>query len=93
MRISPKIGTSSIYTSRFQANSSLTTFVRSATHPYQYKFEGRNKHEQAAAFVTVLSGKHSPGLDAQGNEMEGFSAGSFTLDWNARAALPPNLQL
>jgi len=64
------------------------TVARVATHQYQYKFEGRDKHEQAAAFVTVLSGTHSPGLDAQGNEMEGFGAGSFTLDWNARAALP-----
>jgi hypothetical protein len=54
------------------------TVARVATHQYQYKFEGRDKHEQAAAFVTVLSGTHSPGLDVQGNEMEGFGAGSFT---------------
>jgi hypothetical protein len=57
-------------------------------HQYQYIFEGRDKHNQNAAFVTVLSGTHAPGLDAQGNEMEGFGAGTFTLDWNARATLP-----
>lgn len=28
------------------------------------------------------------GLDAQGNEMEGFGTGTFTLDWDARATLP-----
>lgn len=64
------------------------TISRLAPHQYQYKFEGRDKHDPTAAFVTVLSGVHSPGLDAQGFEMEGFGTGSFTLDWNARATLP-----
>ena len=64
------------------------TITRVAPHQYQYKFEGRDKHDQTAAFVTVLSGAHSPGLDAQGREMEGFGTGSFTLDWNTRATLP-----
>jgi hypothetical protein len=64
------------------------TITRVAAHQYSYAFEGRDKHNQGAAFVTVLSGTHSPGLDAQGNEMEGFGAGTFTLDWNARATLP-----
>ncbi len=65
----------------------MVTITRVAPHQYQYKFEGRDKHD-AAAFVTVLSGMHSPGLDVQGLEMEGFGTGSFTLDWNARATLP-----
>jgi hypothetical protein len=64
------------------------TVRRTAAHLYEYKFEGRDKHDAAAAYVTVLSGTHSPGLDAQGNEMEGFGSGTFTLDWNARATLP-----
>jgi len=64
------------------------TVTRLAPHQYAYKFEGRDKHNASAAYVTVLSGTHSPGLDAQGNEMEGFGAGTFTLDWNARATLP-----
>lgn len=64
------------------------TVTRLALHQYAYKFEGRDKHDASAAYVTVLSGTHSPGLDAQGNEMEGFGAGTFTLDWNARASLP-----
>jgi hypothetical protein len=64
------------------------TISRVAVHQYQYKFEGRDKHDPTAAFVTVLSGAHSPGLDPMGHEMEGFGTGSFTLDWNARATLP-----
>jgi hypothetical protein len=70
------------------------TITRVALHQYQYKFEGRDKHDAAAAFVTVLSGVHSPGLDALGDEMEGFGTGTFTLDWNARATLPaPDLNV
>jgi hypothetical protein len=64
------------------------TIVRTAPHAYQYKFEGRDKHDQSAPFMTVLSGSHSPSLDAQGLEMEGFGSGTFVLDWNARATLP-----
>ncbi len=64
------------------------TVTRTAPHLYAYKFEGRDKHDQAAAFVTVLSGTHAPGLDAKGLEMEGFGSGTFTLDWDARATLP-----
>jgi len=64
------------------------TITRVAPHQYQYKFEGRDKHDSTAAFVTVLSGEHSPGLDAQGDEMEGFGSGNFVLDWDARATLP-----
>jgi hypothetical protein len=64
------------------------TITRMAPHQYQYKFEGRDKHDSTAAFVTVLSGVHTPGLNERGHEMEGFGAGTFTLDWNARATLP-----
>lgn len=64
------------------------TVIRQAPHQYAYTFEGRDKHDPAAAFVTVLSGTHTPGLDALGAELEGFGAGDFLLDWNARATLP-----
>jgi hypothetical protein len=64
------------------------TITRMAPHQYQYKFEGRDKHDTAAAFVPVLSGVHTPGLNEQGHELEGFGVGTFTLDWNARATLP-----
>lgn len=64
------------------------TVTRLAPHQYQYKFEGRNKHDQTAPYATVLSGSHTAGLDAQGLEAEGFGSGSFVLDWNARTTLP-----
>jgi hypothetical protein len=67
------------------------TVTRIADHQYHYVFEGRAKNDPAAAFVTVLAGTHRPAVDALGEELEGFGAGSFTLDWNARATLPqPN---
>jgi hypothetical protein len=64
------------------------TVTRLAAHQYEYKFEGRNKHDQTAPYATVLSGTHTAGLDAQGLEMESFGSGGFVLDWNARATLP-----
>jgi hypothetical protein len=64
------------------------TVTRVEPHKYQYKFEGRDKHEQSAPFLAVLSGNHMAGLDAQGLEMEGFGSGDFLLDWDARAQLP-----
>jgi hypothetical protein len=66
----------------------MVTVKRVAPHQYEYKFEGRDKHQPTAPFVTVLTGVHAPGLDAQERELEGFGAGSFTLDWDARATLP-----
>jgi len=64
------------------------TIVRQAPHQYQYTFDGRDKHNQSAPYVTILSGTHTAGLDAEGQEMEGFGAGTFLLDWDARATLP-----
>ncbi len=66
------------------------TVTRVAEHQYQYRFDGRPRTQPTAEFVTVLSGTHTPGLVA-GAEVERFGAGSFTLDWDARATLPqPN---
>lgn len=64
------------------------TVARVAPHHYQYAFEGRDKHDGSAPYLTVLSGHHTAGLDAQGLEMVGFGAGDFILDWDTRAKLP-----
>jgi hypothetical protein len=64
------------------------TITRVAPHIYHYKFEGRPRTDPTAAFITVLSGTHSPALSLQGREIERFGNGSFTLDWDARATLP-----
>jgi hypothetical protein len=64
------------------------TITRMAEHTYHYTFEGRPRTDPTAAFVIVLAGTHTPALNAQGLEVEGFGDGSFTLDWDARATLP-----
>lgn len=64
------------------------TVTRTAPHQYTYTFEGRDKHAPTAPFVTVLSGNHTAAVDVQGVEMQGFGAGNFLLDWDARATLP-----
>jgi hypothetical protein len=65
------------------------TVKRSGDHQYDYTFEGRAKNGPATApFVAFLTGTHTPALDASGHPIEGFGAGSFTLDWDARATLP-----
>jgi hypothetical protein len=64
------------------------TVDRVAEHVYQYKFEGRPRTDPTAAYVIVLSGTHTPAINARGREIERFGSGSFTLDWDARATLP-----
>jgi hypothetical protein len=64
------------------------TITPVADHIYHYKFEGRPRTDPAAPFVIVLSGAHSPALNAHGREIERFGSGSFTLDWDARGSLP-----
>lgn len=65
----------------------MMTVKRVGDNRYEYKFDGRAKNSQGA-FVTVLSGTHTPALDASGLPRERYGAGSFTLDWNKRNLLP-----
>ncbi len=64
------------------------TISRVGTQKYQYKFEGQPKSNPGAPFVTVLSGTHQATIDGEGDPVEGFGEGSFTLDWDARNTLP-----
>lgn len=67
------------------------TVIRAGDHLYDYKVEGRDKHDKAANFVAFLTGRHDASVDGDGEPIEGFGAGTFTLDWDARATLPmPN---
>lgn len=67
------------------------TITRVGEHRYQYAFLGQPRGNPGAPFVTVLSGTHTATIDESGQPMEGFGAGSFTLDWDARNTLPlPN---
>jgi hypothetical protein len=64
------------------------TVTRVAARQFQYRFDGQPRGDATAPFVTVLSGTHTAAADDQGDLLEGFGAGSFTLDWDARATLP-----
>lgn len=64
------------------------TIHRIFGHNYQYKFEAQPKGMASAAWVTILSGRHSAALDDGGDPIEGFGEGTFTLDWDARQTLP-----
>jgi hypothetical protein len=55
---------------------------------YSYKLEGKPRSEGDSAYVTVLSGEHTPSVDANGDPMKHFGSGQFLLDWDARATLP-----
>ena len=75
------------WTEPLAPNAWKVTVTHEGGHRYRYVFEGRDKHS-TGAFVTVLSGTHTAALDPSGRPMEGFGAGMFTLDWDARATLP-----
>jgi hypothetical protein len=57
-------------------------------HQFQYRLQGQLKGNTSAPWETILAGTHTAALDDQGDPMEGFGNGSFTLDWDARAKLP-----
>ena len=63
------------------------TVTKVGDQKYQYTFEGQSKINPGP-FVTVLAGTHTAALDDQGDPIEGFGSGSFTLDWDARQKLP-----
>jgi hypothetical protein len=63
------------------------TVRRVGDHKFQYQFDGQSKLNPGP-FVTVLAGTHTAALDDQGDPIEGFGAGSFTLDWDNRQMLP-----
>jgi hypothetical protein len=64
------------------------TVSRTGPNMYAYKFDGRDKLNESAPFITVLSGNHSPVLDANGHAIDGLGSGNFTLDNDARNMLP-----
>jgi hypothetical protein len=63
------------------------TVKRVGDHKFQYQFDGQSKLSPGP-FITVLAGTHTAALDDQGDPIEGFGTGSFTLDWDARQMLP-----
>ncbi len=76
------------WTEALSPNTWKVTVNRVADHQYEYRFEGKPKTAADSAFVVVLSGTHIPALDADGDPVEGFGRGSFTLDWDKAQTLP-----
>ena len=64
------------------------TVNRVGPQKYSYELGGRARTDTTGAFVTVLSGTHSPAVNAKGRPLERFGEGTLRLDWNARATLP-----
>jgi hypothetical protein len=64
------------------------TDTKVADHQFQYQFDGRPRFKPADPFIAVLSGTHTAAVDGNGDPVEGFGSGSFTIDWDARAKLP-----
>lgn len=80
------------YTEDLSPNTWKFTVNEVAPSQYEYKLEGKPKTAPDTDYVVVLSGTHAPALDANGNELEGFGAGTFRLDWDNAQALPEHDQ-
>lgn len=76
------------HTEDLSPNTWKLTVTRLSAQSYEYKLEGKDKTLPDTAFVTVISGTHSPALDPNGDPMPHFGAGTFTLDWDAAQTLP-----
>jgi hypothetical protein len=75
-------------TDPLSANTYRLTVTRIAPQQFTYMLDGKGKNDPDTAFVTVLSGTHTRAVDAAGNVMTGFGAGTFTLDFDAADTLP-----
>jgi hypothetical protein len=75
-------------TDPLSGNTWRLTVTRVASHEFQWLFEARGKHEDDAAFRTIISGDHTAAVDAQGDPIEGFGNGTFLIDWDEAAMLP-----
>jgi hypothetical protein len=69
-------------------NAWRLTVTRVEPGVHDYVLEGRPKADEAAAFVTVLSGRHTTAQAEDGSFVRNFGSGSFTLDWDGARTLP-----
>ncbi|MFL5321628.1 MAG: hypothetical protein ACJ790_18340 [Myxococcaceae bacterium] len=76
------------HTEALSPNSWKLEVTKVSDTEYSYKLEGKAKNDPDTAFVTILSGTHHPALDAQGNKLEHFGNGTFSIDWDKSATLP-----
>jgi len=64
------------------------TVNRLQKHVFSWKLDGKPKASDDGAFVTILSGTHTRGVDAMDNPIENYGSGTFTIDWDKANTLP-----
>jgi hypothetical protein len=76
------------HTEDLSPNTWKLTVTEISPGTYSYTLEGKAKTASDSAYVTVLSGEHTPAVDAHGNPIEHYGSGHFLLDWDAAQTLP-----
>jgi hypothetical protein len=64
------------------------TVHRLEKHVFSWNLDGKPKASDDTAFVTILSGTHTRGVDAMDNPIENYGSGTFTIDWDKANTLP-----
>jgi hypothetical protein len=64
------------------------TVHRLEKHVFAWNLDGKPKASDDGAFVTILSGTHTRGVDATDNPIENYGSGTFTIDWDKANTLP-----
>ena len=64
------------------------TVNRLEKHVFSWNLDGKPKASDDSAFVTILSGTHTRGVDALDNPIENYGSGTFTIDWDKSNTLP-----
>jgi hypothetical protein len=76
------------HTEALSSNTWKLTVTKASDRTYRYTVEAKAKEAADTAFVTVLSGSHTPAMDEAGEPMRGFGQGEFTLNWDTAQTLP-----
>jgi hypothetical protein len=76
------------HTEDLSPNTWKLTVSEIAPGKYAYKLEGKPKTAPDSGYVIVLSGEHTPSVDANGDPVEHFGAGQFVIDWDNAQTLP-----
>ncbi len=76
------------HTEDLSPNTWRFTVTKVSANTWDYVLEGKAKTANDSDYVAVLSGSHTPGLDANGQAMKHFGQGEFVLDFDAAKTLP-----
>lgn len=76
------------YTGPLSPTTWKLTVLKAGDHTYSYTLEGKAKAAPDTDYVVVLSGTHTPALDANGVALKNFGNGTFLIDWDEAQKLP-----